>query len=1396
MTIFRDNYPNNIEAPQKLYIEYSHDITFDYSTGKYPDGTESEWHWENSYIPIAHKINGLNVGRHEWMRIKIGEVNFWSYPIRMSANITNIQTIESEINESTGEFDFSIKLIFEDGSSKQSDPITIKNGLDGVEIVSAQINEDGYLIITYSDGVVENAGMSRGHDAEGLPPSLNDDYILSQSGGIPVWVSPEQVLANVVTGILPIEYDFLTGQISHNNDDGNRHIPVGGSNGYILSTNGSGTYTWLDPTELDPTVPSWVKDISELDILNWDTAYGWGDHSGLYLPISTQLAQTKIVIAGQLFNSYDATTGLFTTTAETDPIFLVSPAASITLTDITNLSNLSGINTGDQNLSGYLFNYVSIYVDLNAYVPTTAEFIRSTANSPLGSTTVHGLFIPHSVSPNTYGTLLMARYDDDIILNSETHLFIRHLEDGVWQDIEEIIHTGNIGSYAGGMNINGTNSDIEYLYFQTDIANPAHTEGRLFYDQTVKALSYYNEASDVTVNLGRESLIRVYNNTGSTILNGVIVAPNATYLGVPTIVLADAKQRDYSRLVGVVTMDIPNNSFGYVTKFGSVSNINTTGFTVGDLLYLSDTVPGEITTSTPTDGSYSVVIGAVAEVGISGKIIVDIIVSSCTVEVNDTNGFSPGQRNNTALAFDNITSTFTISATSYPYYYYQDGFKYEVGSAESVILPTTEGLYIIYYDLGVLNYILNATAAQSSEIIRTKCIVAYVYWDATNSEIIYFGDERHGISMSPVTHSYLHFTRGAQYLSGFAIGDILVNQSGNLDVHAQFSVAEGNFLDEDLIHIGTAKAVGDNWRIYYIFGASNLRVYEKTGFAVMTDIDAGIGTTGRLVYNQFIGGNYQLTVIPDDDCVLCHVFAVNCYDNTKKIVTLMGQVAYTTATLARAGASTEISNLISILPFQEMIPIGTIIFQTDTSELNAVKAHIISTSTGENYVDWRTTELSQGTPATSHANLSDLYYATTGVAYGHISDQAQSIDGIKTFLAFPITPSSAPTSDYQVANKYYVDKYKGVDATVGSGGDYASIELAIAANKYRLRVISSITTTSQISPTEPTIIYLDKNVVITLFAVVDGVTSIQNCTFIGEGWVVSGASSNGLPSISLSKTSSGISVNAGIRYCRFENVEVTSPDSTNSSSILSECSLYNCKLSFPNKANNYFLGNNNSLYDCWLYGKGSSCYGVANNTNNTNVYNPYISGIFSAVSSTISGNIAIYGGYVNAAYFTIQSGFIDSLGGNWQLRGGASVYNCTINWFWSGVPISNGRYVNCNIANLTNFIYGGTITTQTFIACNFTGAIILNTIAHILHFNNCIFSSTFTMNIGKFTMVGGSIAGNVIINTDYCSLNMVNIDGSLTLSSGAEYNKVINNTIVGGIFDNSGSSNNIIQSNL
>jgi len=62
----------------------------------------------------------------------------------------------------------------------------------------------------------------------------------------------------------------------------------------IFNSNGSvasvfiprGVSTGAGSEEIDPTVAAWIKSITQTNISNWNTAYGWGPHAGLYRPVS------------------------------------------------------------------------------------------------------------------------------------------------------------------------------------------------------------------------------------------------------------------------------------------------------------------------------------------------------------------------------------------------------------------------------------------------------------------------------------------------------------------------------------------------------------------------------------------------------------------------------------------------------------------------------------------------------------------------------------------------------------------------------------------------------------------------------------------------------------------------------------------------------------------------------------------------------------------------------------------------------------------------------------------------------------------------------------------------------------------------------------------------------
>jgi len=328
---------------------------------------------------------------------------------------------------------------------------------------------------------------------------------------------------------------------------------------------------------------------------------------------------------------------------------------------------------------------------------------------------------------------------------------------------------------------------------------PSHTEGLLFYDDSKKALSYYNDESDVTINLAQELVVRVYNGTGSTILNGQVVTGLGSIGGIISIQLVNSHVKAKSRLIGVATHDIENGTVGYVTRFGDVGGLNTSIYSEGDILYL-DSVDGGLTTSQPTDGGYSTIIGMVKEVHLTeGIIIVDPKISELTVEVTDTNGFPTDQRTGTTISFVDATRTFSIAPTGDEFHFYELGEKYEKTTTQSVVIDDTTGSHIVYFDEGVLTSIANPTSSQAWNIILNKCIVSYLYWNATNGAAYIVQDERHGIGMAPATHLYLHRTRGAKYLDGLAPTDIIIG-NGSLASHAQFGVTTGLISDEDLDH--------------------------------------------------------------------------------------------------------------------------------------------------------------------------------------------------------------------------------------------------------------------------------------------------------------------------------------------------------------------------------------------------------------------------------------------------------------------------------------------------------------------------------------------------------------------------------------------------------------------
>jgi len=154
---------------------------------------------------------------------------------------------------------------------------------------------------------------------------------------------------------------------------------------------------------------------------------------------------------------------------------------------------------------------------------------------------------------------------------------------------------------------------------------PTHTEGYVFYDTTSHALTYYNDESDVSINIGRENMVRARNNTGATITNGQAVYISGAIGQIPTIDLAQASDTTKHCIIGIATHDIEKNTIGYITTHGTVNGLNTSAYGDGTAVYLSVDSAGLFTLNKPIFPNPVVRIGVVEYSHNSlGKLLVSI----------------------------------------------------------------------------------------------------------------------------------------------------------------------------------------------------------------------------------------------------------------------------------------------------------------------------------------------------------------------------------------------------------------------------------------------------------------------------------------------------------------------------------------------------------------------------------------------------------------------------------------------------------------------------------------------------------------------------------------------------------------------------------------------------
>jgi len=169
---------------------------------------------------------------------------------------------------------------------------------------------------------------------------------------------------------------------------------------------------------------------------------------------------------------------------------------------------------------------------------------------------------------------------------------------GVTVNADDIAIGQDVATTADVTFNNITNNGYLDLKHDSDADLVPYSEGRMFYHNEYKTLTVLNDVSDVSLQVGLENWIRVYNNTGSTITNGTPVYITGASGETPTVAPADATTEAKAYVVGVVTHDIANASQGFATHFGLVSGIDTSALTAGQNVHVA--ADGSLQTAAPT----------------------------------------------------------------------------------------------------------------------------------------------------------------------------------------------------------------------------------------------------------------------------------------------------------------------------------------------------------------------------------------------------------------------------------------------------------------------------------------------------------------------------------------------------------------------------------------------------------------------------------------------------------------------------------------------------------------------------------------------------------------------------------------------------------------------------